>query len=328
MTKIQVVTVGISMTLAIFAVVVFTLLPQKIQEEMVSWTELVPATPREIPLTEASMLFIGDIMLSRHVETLAERSPLGFDRHFTEVTPFFSEFDLVVANLEGPIPVVHQKTPDFSTRFSFKREAIEGLDRSGVDIVSLANNHTFDFGEDDFTNTKTVLDEVGIEQFGHPIDPALGEVYVTELAGQSVAFVGLHDATVRLDIEKALEVISAQSELHDLVIVSIHWGTEYMTTSNDRQKSLAHAFIDNGADLIIGHHPHVRQESEEYNGKMIYYSLGNFLFDQYFSTETQRGLGVELTIDSDGGFATTKHEFNLSQSLPRLCTGAEESPCK
>ncbi len=309
-----------SMVLALVASGLYLLLPRPVPIETPLLGVLIPGGEREIDIQPAKILFIGDVMLSRHVETLAERSALSFDRHFSEVAPFFSTFDLVVANLEGPIPVVHQKTPDFSTRFSFKREAIEALKRAGVDVVSLANNHTFDFGEDDFFHTKTVLGEVGIEQFGHPIDPALGDIYVTELAGQSVAFVGLHDATVRLDREKAVERIKEAGESSDLVIVSIHWGTEYVTHSNARQQELAHTFIDAGADLVIGHHPHVRQESELYNGKMIYYSLGNFLFDQYFSTETQRGLGVEVELLPDGTLTTREHQFNLSQSLPKLYT--------
>ena len=102
-----------------------------------------------------------------------------------------------------------------------------------------------------------------------------------------------------MDEDEVEKSIKKGKEISDYVIVNIHWGTEYKPTSNARQQYLAHLFIDNGADIIIGHHPHVIQEMEIYNNKPIFYSLGNFIFDQYWSTPTQVGLGVGLVLYKD-----------------------------
>jgi poly-gamma-glutamate synthesis protein (capsule biosynthesis protein) len=100
--------------------------------------------------------------------------------------------------------------------------------------------------------------------------------------------------------EQANELIKRAKQEADLVIVNIHWGTEYQHEFGDSQKQIGHEFIDSGADLIIGHHPHVVEGMEIYKGKAIFYSLGNFIFDQYFSSDTQEGLALGAQFDAKG----------------------------
>lgn len=264
---------------------------------------VVTVDPAEGPVIHdpdpIKVLFVGDIMLGRYVERLADAN--GWDSRFAEVVDDFARYDYVVANLEGPVTRVHVPTPDFSTTFSFTQESIEELKRSGVDAVSIANNHTYDFGEADYRNTQQVLDDAGFVQFGHPLVVGEDTSKVVTVEGHEIAFVGLHDVFGILDIDAAVaevQRLSAETPDQDrLIVVSIHWGTEYSTTSNSRQQEFADLLTRAGADSIIGHHPHVRQEWAEVNESPVFYSLGNFLFDQYFSEEVEKGYAVELTID-------------------------------
>lgn len=262
-----------------------------------------------------TLLFVGDVMLGRHVETLANAQ--GWGSRFTEVAPVFEGYDAVIANLEGPVPVVHQKTPDFSTTFSFTPKAVQALADSGVDYVSLANNHTHDFGADAYQNTVTVVSESGIKPFGHPRAPS-EPIAEFDFGQRKVVFIGLNDVFGILDIEAANALIEQYNQDDTTVIVSIHWGDEYQTTSNARQQELARGFITSGADAIVGHHPHVRQEWADVEGVPVFYSLGNFLFDQYFSAEVQKGYAVEMQITKDGAISYKVLDVVSEASIPRI----------
>ena len=127
----------------------------------------------------------------------------------------------------------------------------------------------------------------------------------------------------KLDVKKAEAVVSALKGSVDWVIVSIHWGEEYDQYVNTAQQNLAHALIDRGADAIVGHHPHVVQGVEVYKNKPIFYSLGNFIFDQYFSVETQQGLAVSLEF-SDDGVAYALQPFKAAAGRITLLAGQEK----
>jgi poly-gamma-glutamate synthesis protein (capsule biosynthesis protein) len=128
---------------------------------------------------------------------------------------------------------------------------------------------------------------------------------IKEINDVKVGFLAYSMVYGILDEEKLLAQIKEVKKQVDLVIVNIHWGVEYEHIARSNQKNLAHKMIDAGADAIIGHHPHVVQNLEIYNNKPIFYSLGNFIFDQYFSNETQEGLAVGLTYES------SKMQINL-----------------
>jgi poly-gamma-glutamate synthesis protein (capsule biosynthesis protein) len=125
---------------------------------------------------------------------------------------------------------------------------------------------------------------------------------------------GLSDLWGALDKEAVQKSARDLASSSDILVVNIHWGEEYKADPNNRQKEMAHLLIDAGVDVIIGHHPHVVQTVETYKNKPIFYSLGNFIFDQYFSPETQKGLAVEIIFTSkDIEYKTHFFHSNLSQ---------------
>ncbi|OGL86142.1 hypothetical protein A3I40_01765 [Candidatus Uhrbacteria bacterium RIFCSPLOWO2_02_FULL_48_12] len=236
---------------------------------------------------------VGDIMLGRNVEGWMIKE--GLDYPFRKVNEFFKSADLAIGNLEGPIRKKHTRTPTGSTTFNFKSEVAAELKNAGVGALSLSNNHTFDYGPQAFEETKSYLRQAGIDFFGHPHDIHDDYVLRKEIGGQKFAFIGLQDVFASMDSKKAVALIKrVAAEPNTTTIVSIHWGDEYKPIANQRQKTLAREFIDAGADVVIGHHPHVVQNVELYKGRPIFYSLGNFIFDQYFSKETQEGLAIGL----------------------------------
>ena len=262
----------------------------------------LPETPaeEEEKLLATSFLFVGDVMLGRYVETLMNQKGSGYP--FEKVTDLFSFYDTVIANLEGPIVVAHEQTPNNSLRFSFDPSVAQVLAENAIDAVSLANNHTFDQGEEAFDDMTVFLDRAGVGYFGHPREPAAGDVFIDEFVGDTLLLgFGFHATSSRFDVDAAARQIQEGRENNpdDFLVVSVHWGNEYQLHSNASQQKWAHQFIDAGADLVIGHHPHVVQEVELYNNHLIFYSLGNFIFDQYFSDDTQQELAVGLDPDQE-----------------------------
>lgn len=284
------------------------------------------------PERPVSMLFLGDIMLGRYVRTLMEKNK-NLDYPFEKLTPFLQThaFDAVIANLEGPIidkPVRSQT----GMTFGFAPDTAQILKRNGIDIVTIANNHTLDQGKKGLESTKRYLDAAGVLHFGHPIMPDNADVLIqqypldpadtTASRPLTVAFIGFHDATRKLDLPAAINLIKETDPTVDAVVVVIHWGIEYQQKPSKRQQELAHAFIDAGADLVIGHHPHIVQTDETYRGVPIIYSLGNLIFDQYFRADTQEGLAIEVqwrrkTALAEGFTPTIiKHPYKLPKSQP------------
>jgi len=123
---------------------------------------------------------------------------------------------------------------------------------------------------------------------------------IKKVGDYNIAFIGINDTNSPVDVEAVKTLIKKGRAEADKVVMNIHWGNEYYDISNDNQRQLAHEFIDTGADAIIGHHPHVVEEMEIYKNRPIFYSLGNFIFDQYFSKETQQGLGIGLVFKDKG----------------------------
>lgn len=254
------------------------------------------SSPTSTPIT---IRHFGDMMLGRHVGVLAQRN--GFDWLFAPMvstTPdFFSSADLTVVNLEGPFtdyPIVTSK----EIAFQFDPVYVPLVADLGIDLVSLANNHAQDMGSAAFAETKEHLASSSIRYAGEQYAVNSSSLHYETIASRTIAFVAINDTHPGTDIDSAMKLIGEAEETADLTIVTIHWGAEYQLLSNTHQQTLAHQFINSGADAVIGHHPHVVQEIEIYNDAPIVYSLGNMVFDQYFSTDTQQGMGVEFTITS------------------------------
>jgi len=261
----------------------------------------------EIPAPEpetktVSLTFFGDIMLDRQVYNLAARNgDLGYP--FANIENIFSLSDANVANLEGPITSFESEaTKNNGMRFTISPAFVQEL-KERFSALSLANNHTLDFGDDGLRQTKKNLSGGGITFFGDYDNR--GDNVSAAIAVKEVKFglVGYHAlsgknfANVILDIKKLKETT-------DFVIVLPHWGEEYELMPSENQKREARLFIDAGADAVIGGHPHVIQPAEIYKGKAIFYSLGNFVFDQYFSEDTMKGISVRLELkEADGSFS-------------------------
>lgn len=245
--------------------------------------------------TPVVVVVTGDVMLGRSVEGLSLAH--GFEYPFVYTKDIFSGADVAFSNLEGPVPLVHERTPAYSFRFSFLPESIRAMREAGVNVVTLANNHAVDFGEEGYLHTVAELAKEGVGVTGHPVRISEDLTFEKTIRGRKVHFVGLNDTYRPIETEKARALVRGSKKDGAFVIVAVHWGEEYENHSNERQQRLGHALIDAGADVVIGHHPHVVQEMEMYRGKPIFYSLGNFIFDQYFSEETQTGLAVKIGIE-------------------------------
>ena len=266
-----------------------------------------------ISQNEVSVVAVGDMMLGRFVEELSLRH--GFDYPFAFVSEIFSESDIVFANFEGAIPKDHQKTPSYNYKLSVPKNAAESAHRSGINVVSLSNNHSEDFGASGYANTVSVLNDIGMASVGKNSD------HTYEKNGIKIRFMGWNDTFAHVSPSVFIDGVRASKKEDEFLIASVHFGEEYATTSNARQKEVAHALINAGADVVIGTHPHVAEEMEIYHGRPIFYSLGNFIFDQYFSEETQKGLAVKMTIQ-EGVVEYEMLPIDLTKSQPKLSADA------
>jgi len=252
---------------------------------------------------EIRILFLGDLMFDRYIRQVQARK--GGEFIFSGVKNILSESDLVVGNLEGPITDNQSISVDTEVGskenyiFTFDPKFSKLLADGNIRLVNIGNNHIYNFGKEGIDSTRKYLTNSGVRFFGDPEDRS-GKVAIENIKGRRVAFVN-YNQFISGGEQKSLGGINrAKNEKADLIIVYAHWGTEFALEPASRIKNLAHGFIDGGADLIIGSHPHVVQPREEYKNKKIYYSLGNFVFDQYFDPNTEKGLSVMANVDPYG----------------------------
>ncbi|MDD4358247.1 MAG: CapA family protein [Candidatus Pacebacteria bacterium] len=236
------------------------------------------------------ILFVGDMMFDRGVEYLLFKN--DFDYPFKKIN---LEGDIVVGNLEGPIVNQTKYISDHSMIFSFDKRIAEVLKNNNFNVLSLANNHTMNMERKGLEETKSFLSLNNIDYVGDPTYCSIDDI----AAKDNIIFYAVNktfDFNCTNE-EIALNIKKIKEDNNDkFLIVLIHWGEEYVHEARENQINLAHLMIDSGADLIIGGHPHVIQNIEKYKNKLIFYSLGNFIFDQYFSKETQQGLMINLDL--------------------------------
>jgi poly-gamma-glutamate synthesis protein (capsule biosynthesis protein) len=269
---------------------------------------------------EMSVLFGGDVMLGRGVESLMNEH--GELYPFAHLAPLFHSAGAVIVNLEGTISEKHVPTPSFAMKFSFPGSVPSLLHRVGITHVGLANNHSFDYGEDGFSHTKKVLAAAGVVSFGHPISLKSAETSA-ELTAPPLTLLGFNATYPSFSLTGAKAALSV-ANLERPRIVFIHWGEEYTGHSSLSQETIAHALIDAGADMIIGHHPHVVQEIERYKGKLIFYSLGNLIFDQYFRRDVQEGYLIQLLL-KNGTYSVELLPYRSRRSMPAFLDGEEKA---
>lgn len=253
---------------------------------------------------EPTVIFMGDIMLDRNVAKYGAAH--GTSTLFAGVVDYLQTADARVANLEGAITLnpsiaqVDNTILHFTFDPTFARDVLRPLN---LTAVSLANNHTYDFGRAGYDATQGYTKEWGIRSFGHPYNARdLGAAL--NVRDKEICMIGYHSLYDATTTEVMKEIELYRPHCYRLVVFA-HWGDEYTPVANAAQVAAAHEFVDAGADLVIGAHPHVVQNVEEYKGRAIFYSLGNFMFDQNFSWATTHGLMVKVTF----GEAETRFEL-------------------
>ncbi len=198
---------------------------------------------------------------------------------FSKTESFVFGADIAFGNLEAPI-IESCPTTETGMIFCARSESIEGLKFAGFDILSIANNHILNQGQIGREQTANFLKEAGILA-------SENELVVKKVNRLLFGFLSFDLVTYPNTL--LLETIKENSKKVDILIISLHWGGEYQKQPTNQQKVLAHQIIDAGAKIIIGHHPHVTQPAEKYNNGFIFYSLGNFVFDQPWGEETKKG---------------------------------------
>jgi len=258
------------------------------------------------------LISVGDIMLDRGVEyAVKQYGNNDWEFPFLKIASYLKKSDILIGNLESPISDKGEKVGSIYS-FRANPSAIEGLLFVGFDVLSIANNHIFDYGREAMEDSFNRLKSSGIEYMGGGFNgKEAHSPVVKNIKGVKIAFLAYNNVGSKywsaaedksginwLDEEKLVKDIKTAKEIADLVIVSMHFGDEYQSQSNNGQEKFAHLAIDSGTDLVVGHHPHVVQEIEKYKGGYIAYSLGNFIFDQDFSQETMRGLLLKVLIEN------------------------------
>ena len=234
-----------------------------------------------------SLALLGDIMLGRSVHPSAQT--------FTYIEPFLKSADLALANLESPLTVAPVQT---SSPYALCAPPgnVRYLAAASLDLLSLANNHRLDCGEQGLAETQSTLTEAGLGFIGPDPQPVYREV-----KGIQLAFLAF-DATGAFHAETAINAVQSARKAGAVVIVSVHWGLEYQSGAMPDQELIAGQLAEAGAALIWGHHPHVLQPAVWINhGKtLVLYSLGNALFDQVGLANTRQSALVLVRVDATG----------------------------
>ncbi len=305
-------------------------------------TPTPPPTPTQPP-PRVRLAAVGDVMLGRSVGFRLDAE--GPEVAFAGVRDILTVADIAIANLESAVGVTGAPAPKAYT-FRAPPVAVDALADAGIDLVSLANNHSLDYGPESLAETRALLAERGILVAGAgPDREAAHAPAVIEREGMTIAFLAYVDVPVErggfdprtwtatedspgvawLDIATMTEEIRTARREADLVVVMLHFGIEWSLEPSDAQREQARAAIDAGATLVIGSHPHVLQPLEPYGDGLIAYSLGNFVFDGFWDPANDSAiLLVELT--AAGVAAYELVPVTIVDGLPVLAGPDESAP--
>ncbi len=294
------------------------------------------------------LIFAGDIMLDRGVKNSVLKNFKGNYGTLFEKVEILKKSDIIFANLEG---TVSDKGADFGNLYSFRMDPsiIPALKNAGIIILSVANNHMGDWGLASYIDTLNRLKENEISYTGGGMNATEAEnPTIIERYGIKIGFLGFSDVGpeyIKVGEEKAGillannprfdDIVQNASKLVDYLVVSFHFGDEYKAVHNKRQEYLAHRAIDDGAKIVVGHHPHVAEDTEVYSPKSctqiscmgyIMYSLGNFIFDQKWSEPTMQGLLVQIKLNKNGNMSVIKNitKQNKTFQIDTIIKGKEE----
>ncbi|MBC7266674.1 MAG: CapA family protein [Coriobacteriia bacterium] len=295
-------------------------------QDAATLTRAVTPRPAPLPSVDASSVLahasrpatltvaaVGDMIFDRRVASLIAAS--GGRAPLARVASLLSRADITVGNLESPLSSRGSRNLEKDVTFRGDPRGVEGLAAAGFDFLSLANNHVLDYGPDALADTVALLDQHGIGHAGAGADrSAAWRPAAAERNGARVAFLSFSHilpagfvatdskaglARGRGNMDAVCEAIRQAKSENDYVIVSFHWGVEYQDDCNAEQVRDAHAAIDAGADMVLSHHPHVIQAVERYKGRLIAYSLGDFVFDHY-SRKTGEAFVLQAELGPDG----------------------------
>lgn len=232
----------------------------------------------------------GDIMLGRTVmsTSLSKNDPTY---PFQKIASFLQTADLVFVNLENPF-VTNCPPHSEGLIFCADPKMVESLTFANVGAVTLANNHTRNYGQAGLDETISLLASKDILATN-------SNLATTNINGLTFGLLGFNFLDIK-PAESDYSLIQVSSKKVDVLIISIHWGNEYQAHPSQNQKEIAQRVITSGADILVGHHPHWVEDIEYIDNKPVYYSLGNFVFDQMWSESTRKGLLVRLTFNQKG----------------------------
>lgn len=301
------------------------------------WLYLRDGRPPTAAETLVEVILVGDVMLGRGLA--AEPAP------FAHTAAWLSAADLTVGNLESPLAHTSPPRPiepgaPQPYQLNAPSTAVNHLRHAGFDLLGLANNHSLDNGPAGLAETATHLQQAAIAPFGAGVGDEAYRPVLREIDGMRLAFLAVNaipepaghrlapgdDARAEWDEARLTAAITAARQQANAVIVSVHWGYEYHLQPDPWQERAAATLLAAGADIVAGHHPHVAQnvQVDFTNGRLVAYSLGNFIFDQG-QGETDKGLALRAFFDAQG--------LRAAQLLPvwaglqpRLMTPAEAEP--
>lgn len=274
-------------------------------------SDLVPTVATELT-TPITVGFTGDVMFGRTVNEHMLATASSDPYPFTHTADVLRGFDLTIGNLECVISRLGAPVPK-SYNFRGDARAYDRLLNAGFDVVSVANNHSGDYGKEAFLDEFLTLPKRGLTPVGGgqnkqqahtPIfkkvhNTTIGLLAYEEIDPFSFAATGTTPGNAWLTAPDLQADIALARPSCDFLITFMHWGIEYVTTENAQQRSLAQVAIDAGADLVVGAHPHVIQPYVFYKKKLIVYSLGNFVFDGMYDEVVRRGNILSLTIQKN-----------------------------
>lgn len=295
---------------------------KKQKEETAISEEMEKTTKRKNKTVSFTISAVGDCTFGTDENFAYEGSmPAKYDEvgdfnyFFENVKSVFEEDDLTIVNFEGTLT---DSTTREDKQFAFKADKsyAEILTDGFVEAANLANNHSKDYGEQSYNDTMDALDEAGITNFGYD------RVAIKKVKGIKVGLVGTYVLADGLGVKDSMEknIQDLKDEGAQVIIASFHWGEEKAEYPNDVQVELAHAAIDAGADLVLGHHPHVLQGIEQYKGKNIVYSLGNFCFGGNMYPSDMDTMIFQQTFTLKGG---KLQEDNVTNIIPCSVSSVE-----
>jgi len=295
---------------------------------------------RSLPPNSISIVAVGDIMLGGTAQEVLQKQDYNYP--FRNMIPLLAHADIVIGNLEGPLTSICNSSMDLDKKYIFRSPAEKvapALSKAGFNVLSLANNHILDYGTEGMNDTIDALNSHNIQSVGagkNITEARAGTVVNTNrdrlgFLSYSLTFPESFWATTDKPgtafghQQQITDDIKRLKKITNSVIVSFHWGREKTTELRPYQPKLARAAIDAGASIVLGHHPHVLQEIEQYNGGLIIYSLGNFVFGSY-SKDAQTSVVARIAL-IDGQFHSA--EFTPINVLnaevffqPRILTDA------